>query len=1064
MANIAFLLNELAAISPRSLHRQAVKKGWETKHWEDKANSFCWQEGKEASYGYLLMKWKDVSLLDIDQTVQLKIQVTSSPSDQSPEANSVTLSGLFIKSIKHLYANNISLSDDSIVLIHLVDKRHTFAMSHVMKTYNVPNPAPQEMDDTNANFYDSESLNSGSLWTWQTMIDDLWKLLPGQSAIPAPTLPFSPNGTPYNFQFWGIPAWDAIFKILSKISCSVSLNPILNLFSIFDESLDQGVSSVLNNHSLTRGLANYNPILSNAVHLPAQIKILFPKTPLHYGTLKEIGRTGNHRQTIYHESQLVTGIAGALPGSKWTVFDDFEVRVRPDGTLENGAAAASRAVEVLGDLKAKILRGNVDRRAFFGLVTDVSPGSDIHCVVWSDTVERPGLITQVESQVYHPSGPEPGDLFPQKMNGGIFNVPDNMAYGTQGSNPRSSIPGASNSNYPQFLQLVMVDTGTALGFAVSPTGDGLVEGRVLRANPDTAFDADPYIEDDPCWLAFIDRYVGSNNPDLEVVEGERYLGRLMGSANPGADERPLFLVSRPPNRVWHMTYVGSTWLAGATATSLTLPDGRARDVINWSTDVDISNGDKILVWEDLFDSKFYAIRSKGGSSIDRVWYGNVTESLGIDAGASGDVVLSPPQAVTATFWADEGHAAVNDKIFVWKDPTTELYYFIKAGGDSTLVRFQLTADLVWGAEPVADNARILEFVLGSYQLTDTIRVFDMSRRSFEGLSGASPWGSRGWARLMPDRGVYEVIYMERIANFLMYANTDDALNKGVVNAYFDGVQTGFGVDLNDQYQFFTRSYAFARGFALRNSVFNEYIPILCETFAGMMEFDSPLITGASGSDLTINAMRFVWGSQLDTIDPTKANTVAATLLNTGLYTHVLSNAVGIASYDSDLNRYRPIVIDQKALILLANANQDFTNSDTLVDVDGTNKLTPFPFGGDVGPTSVKNTFGISGSDNDKLLLLFDQTDDKYILFRPGGKQPRRFKGVLDGTLAVGQAATSVTISAALDGGAFPATVTAQNDLGWAGPNGAFCLVTEDLSVVPKEYLLEIVQHYDCLDA
>ncbi len=61
------------------------------------------------------------------------------------------------------------------------------------------------------------------------------------------------------------------------------------------------------------------------------------------------------------------------------------------------------------------------------------------------------------------------------------------------------------------------------------------------------------------------------------------------------------------NHCYHVTLSGPIGAGGAG--SVTLPDGRTVDAINWSTDANLSPGDECLCFQDLTDGQFYLIHS-----------------------------------------------------------------------------------------------------------------------------------------------------------------------------------------------------------------------------------------------------------------------------------------------------------------------------------------------------------------------------------------------------------------------------------------------------------------------
>lgn len=185
------------------------------------------------------------------------------------------------------------------------------------------------------------------------------------------------------------------------------------------------------------------------------------------------------------------------------------------------------------------------------------------------------------------------------------------------------------------------------------------------------------------------------------------------------------------NRVYPVTLVGA--IAAGGSSTVVLPDGRAVNASNWSTDTLLAAGDRCLCWQDFSSGAFYLIKS-GGAATDRVWYGVVNQSLPIAAGAAGQVMLSTGVNVAATFHADSALALNGQKVFVWRDPTDDNYYFINA--DSTASRrFKATID----------SGSDLKNGTGSIAVT-TIAAFDGGQHpgSVTALNPAKLSAKRNW--------------------------------------------------------------------------------------------------------------------------------------------------------------------------------------------------------------------------------------------------------------------------------------------------------------------------------
>jgi len=147
-------------------------------------------------------------------------------------------------------------------------------------------------------------------------------------------------------------------------------------------------------------------------------------------------------------------------------------------------------------------------------------------------------------------------------------------------------------------------------------------------------------------------------------------------------------------------------------------DGVTITAENWSADIDVESGDKLLVFYSPPSQQWYFVKSgepgeEGGGG--RVWHATAIDDIA--PGATGTVELSSGAEVEATNWSDDIDIDAEDNIHVYRDAFDDNYYAIKGGAGSELIRFELTADLRWGEDPIAPNALKLEFVGGGYTTT-----------------------------------------------------------------------------------------------------------------------------------------------------------------------------------------------------------------------------------------------------------------------------------------------------------------------------------------------------------
>jgi hypothetical protein len=621
MANIAFTLNDLIqAVQPGPFYKLAVEQGWETDHWANKANSFHWLAGMEPSYGYLLFRWADIqTIIEASpiSTVELTIQTKTSLGDQGNQNRSRVIGNLYVKSVQALYSRSTTTSANTVCLVHLVDKQHVFAMTHIATSYNVPSVLGKTNDPAEADYYDAESLeDSTTVWTWATMWSDLWLQLPGTISGGTPALPYTPDGRPTDFQFWGLSVWEAIGIFLNKINCDLVLDHSTNTFSLFQKGVAQtGLAALLSGLGASSGVSTFNPYTAGATRYPANVKVMFPKVPMYFGTSKEIARIENRRQETFHVISTATSLTGAVADTAMTVFDELEALVDFDGTISNSSALNARATEVTTKFKNRLVQPKPDRRSYQGLITTLSPGSEIGHISFADYADRSGLITTIEQTCENTSGKEASPLGAFGKSGSTHSLSSRKNFGATDGPGFPNLKDASRYSYPHHTHIVEVyEAGTDVGDPVVPSS-GFTSGRIIRANPADSFvTAAAYESGESCWIAVTNKYVGSGNTSARLVQGDIYLAKINGyvTADEETDPRPLFVLHRAENNIWHVTAT-NTVAAGATA-EVTLPDGRMVDAVNWSLDTEITSGDKITVFLDLFNNVYYQTKGGGTSS------------------------------------------------------------------------------------------------------------------------------------------------------------------------------------------------------------------------------------------------------------------------------------------------------------------------------------------------------------------------------------------------------------------------------------------------------------------
>ncbi|MGD9633328.1 MAG: hypothetical protein AB7E98_06015 [Pirellulales bacterium] len=110
---------------------------------------------------------------------------------------------------------------------------------------------------------------------------------------------------------------------------------------------------------------------------------------------------------------------------------------------------------------------------------------------------------------------------------------------------------------------------------------------------------------------------------------------------------------QPQTKIWHST--SNANIAAGASGNVTLSTGTIVSATNWSNDVDIKTSDKIHVYQDPFDSLYYAIRSggTGGTRWFKATLSGTLESTDTSASVGSVVALDgedAPAITTASNW------------------------------------------------------------------------------------------------------------------------------------------------------------------------------------------------------------------------------------------------------------------------------------------------------------------------------------------------------------------------------------------------------------------------------
>lgn len=295
----------------------------------------------------------------------------------------MTFSGLSIVQ-SQCVTTGVSADPNAIYLVELTDNRGILCNKWfeypTISYYNVLSPAYPD------NYYDS-SLNSGTAWTWDGMVSNLWAQINGFLGATYPGLPISPANQPINWIFPGTGCYRALCQVLEHIGCTVTCD----LTSAKPYGIVQEGGSDTAFSSLTTLYDKYKEddqewIDEGSGRVPGWVKVCFHRVNQYYGTEEEI-----RRDSLQWETGSIYSVTVAAPvfftGALGTaiLWDDFAVRYDINGNplAADVATAATIATNRVNQFYDRIYSGTQGymRRVYSG-VLPFKTGSQVDGVAY----------------------------------------------------------------------------------------------------------------------------------------------------------------------------------------------------------------------------------------------------------------------------------------------------------------------------------------------------------------------------------------------------------------------------------------------------------------------------------------------------------------------------------------------------------------------------------------------------------------------------------------------------------------------------------------------------------
>ena len=282
----------------------------------------------------------------------------------------------------------LASEENSLYLIELTDGRGILSNKWfkfpTTSYYNIRAPGYPD------NFY-TTSLNSGTTWTWTTMLQDLWTQM-GTFLGTWPGLPsgVAPLGTPEGFWFAGVSAWNALCDVLDYLGLTVACDPTqANPYTIVSTGADDTVFDALQTKYLTNLEDDLEWIDTGSGRVPKTVKVLFRRRNSVYGTEETVTyRSDNPYQwsmsAIYSVSVTAPSTFTFATGTHY-IWSDFTVRYDQENNpvsadVVTAAAIAAERVNQYFDMIYSRTSGYMNQ-TYAGAIP-FKTGSQVDGVAW----------------------------------------------------------------------------------------------------------------------------------------------------------------------------------------------------------------------------------------------------------------------------------------------------------------------------------------------------------------------------------------------------------------------------------------------------------------------------------------------------------------------------------------------------------------------------------------------------------------------------------------------------------------------------------------------------------
>lgn len=359
-------------VDPRRAAQTSVDHGFPDSHFYGKVTRYVCPVGSQPGTGKLLMRKADLDAVRLLSTCTLDLTYRD-----NGRAVKTSLGGMVVTSASAAFTGRDG-DGQAVYLVSFADDRWTRRRKPWAAAYN--------MRERVGTSYVAATTNGGTAWTWQELVQELWT---GAIGGTAPTLPYTPHGTPEGFDFYKCDSvLDALASVLTRIDCSLVHDPRSVSYTI--RRSEDSLAKLLALDSRVR----FSPWNDRSEHWPAAdwpatIRVRFRRRPI----------PTDESDPFYTVDVTPTPAPANVTSGTILVLDD-DLFATGAGTPSNAATCSARASERMTEWVRRY--NSLDRRAlrsYKGFVSEAFDllGEAVAAVLVSDRGgdEGAGLTTEL---------------------------------------------------------------------------------------------------------------------------------------------------------------------------------------------------------------------------------------------------------------------------------------------------------------------------------------------------------------------------------------------------------------------------------------------------------------------------------------------------------------------------------------------------------------------------------------------------------------------------------------------------------------------------------------------